>query len=156
MQAVPPTTVASVRPLPAIPHPGEERTANYPPHKASTLNRQKPPPVPNTARPSFSGSATLGRTPTKLPPPPPPTMNQLKNPTSPSASLPGKNAYSVVKPRAARQEGQDSSSYYLQAVDQKRQPVQVHRRPEVHTSGTLLRIRAVSYTHLTLPTICSV
>ena len=68
-------------------------------------------------------------------------MNQLKNPTSPSASLPGKNAYSVVKPRAARQEEQDSSSYYLQAVDQKRQPVQVHRGPEVHTSGTLLRIR---------------
>jgi len=141
VQAVPPTAVASVRPLPPIPPSIEERTANYPPFRASTLNRQKPPPVPNTARPSFSGSATLGRTPSKGPPPQPPTMNQLKNPMASSSSFPGKNASSTVKPRAARQEELAASSLYLQAVDQKKRPVQVHRGPELHSSGTLLRIR---------------
>lgn len=122
--------------------------------------RRSPPPVPNTPRPMFYETSTLGR---RRPPLAPlhtskPTaealrLPQVDKPLSPSSYLPTVNSdYEFPRFIQRRKEIQCGSSSQLKTMSllrntsprtrssDKSAQVQVHREPEVHSTGTLLRI----------------
>lgn len=121
---VPPTTVANVRPLPPVPSVDEEEESSkgkgdlylipkdeeFPPFKSATLKRRVPPPVPNTPRPVLFDGCAT-------------VGRKPKN-------------KSMFGGSGMKEPLSSSPSFPLMS----KQVAQVHRGPEKHSTGTLLRI----------------